>query len=172
MAQVGVELTNTQAHSLWNDTLGMAEKRNERRQRMTYEEALHTYEDVLSTPVEFRYGLGAAPPGELRPRVAEDPDLGKVTFGKASLTKQLPKEATRLGGCCSGLPPQQKSMTSSFELSLNEANDFLTAEGFTQTSVNALLEPFRAVGTIPQAAIFEYISSMSGASELSGSAGS
>lgn len=172
LAQVGVELTTTQSRCLWDETLGEDASR-----RMTYHEALHAYQDVLATPVEFRHGVGSAPPGELNPREAEDPDCGKVLFGNrpAVPTKLLEKEAQRLGKRPPPAAPTKSvpaaaqlevEMQAGFSLPFAEAESFLCDEGLDQQSVGAFLDQFRAVGSVPQAVLFDYVSNWAGADGL------
>eukprot|EP00434_Breviolum_minutum_P015065 symbB.v1.2.013282.t1/scaffold928.1/size151411/3 len=147
LLELDVELTITQARSLWNDLVKEGEH------ELKYEQALLAYCKVREAPVVFKASKGAAPPG----RPLEEIPLKATKDSQFGLDDELPEKRTR---------PRPRSHGPG--LPLPEAEDFLAAEGVPARRIQELLQRYHENGAIPQDRLLNLLEELPGIGTLAG----
>mmetsp|Transcript_121851 Transcript_121851/g.389965 ORF Transcript_121851/g.389965 Transcript_121851/m.389965 type:complete len:193 (-) Transcript_121851:29-607(-) len=159
---------------------------------MWFHKALAAYREVAAAPVAFRSAANAAPPGRRPPQAAADdartlePDFGVAGPAAAAAGGALPARAPGLQGQRQRKRQRQRQrqqliclavwrrtwglvlfhtdfVRGGLALPLQEARELLQSEGLPPREMQELLSPFEAEGFVPQAAIFGFLCSWTGA---------
>mmetsp|Transcript_130055 Transcript_130055/g.324182 ORF Transcript_130055/g.324182 Transcript_130055/m.324182 type:complete len:244 (-) Transcript_130055:36-767(-) len=144
LMQVGIDLTAAQARALWQDFAPEGAK------FLPYAEALSAYQQVIAAPVQFRNAPGAAPPGKAPPRGEGMLDLDEAVMrGEERRRPGLPP--------CGDGEAFLAAGTGGLSLPADEARELLLAEGLPALEADMLLARLAAAGSVPQAALFDFL---------------
>lgn len=162
LLQLGVDLLPNQARSLWKDFV------EDGLEKLSYDQALLAYLQVLSGSVTFKRAPGSARPlGEVDDIAhGAGADANWEGGGRsAELGQGVRYEHTKSSHSGRAGDSGIQRGTVGLGLLIGEARDFLLEEGLHVPTVEAFLQPYVIRGAVPQPAIFDFLAEQNGAED-------